>query len=58
MEEHAVESNNSFQMRPHGYLFVTKNNNEAEQLYKQAKDAELLGGLSSGNHKIFKVQTK
>lgn len=43
MEEHAVESNNSFQMRPHGYLFVTKNNNEADQLYKQAKDAELLG---------------
>ena len=43
MEEHAVKSSNSFQMRPHGYLFVTKNNNEAEQLYKQAKDAELLG---------------
>ena len=25
MEEHAVESDNSFLMRPHGYLFATKN---------------------------------
>ena len=24
MEEHAVESNNSFLMMPHGYLFATK----------------------------------
>ena len=43
MEEYAVECDNSFLMRPHGYLFATKNKKEANQLYKQAKNAELLG---------------
>ena len=43
MEEHAVESDNSFLMRPHGYLFATKNKEEIDRLYQQAKEAESLG---------------
>ena len=43
MEEHAVESDNSFLMRPHGYLFATKNKEEIDRVYQQAKEAESLG---------------
>ena len=30
-------------MRPHGYLFATKNKEEVDRLYQQAKEAESLG---------------